>query len=116
MMMAVCPKPRCYVLDEGYRLVLAPPTSPDDPLNHLYEATSAADALPGRVDCVVRALTRGWEHESEPAERSALINGIRVTVAPLHGLAGRHFAVFVDSEALAQRQAAHPERVSNVSP
>ena len=92
------PKPRCYVLDEAYRLVLAPPVLPDDPLNRLYAANSRPDVLPHEVETVVRALTRGWERDGTPSETSATVRGIRVTVAPLHGPVGPHYAVFIDDD------------------
>lgn len=87
---------RLYVLDEGYRLILAPPPAPDDPLNPLYDATTAADALPPEIEGVVRSLTRGWDRGA-PSEASALVRGVRVLVAPLQGPVGPHFAVRVDT-------------------
>jgi hypothetical protein len=87
---------RFYVLDEGYRLVLAPPPAPDDPMNALYEATTAADALPPEIDRVVRTLTKGWERESAPTEASASVRGMNVLVSPLQGPVGPHFAIRVE--------------------
>jgi len=90
--------PRCYILDEGYRLVLACRPSPNDPLNPLYGADSSPDVLPRDVESVVRALTGAWARHEAPQEETAVIDGVRVTVAPLHGAAGWHIAVFVEPE------------------
>ena len=87
---------RFYILDEGYRLILAPPPAPDDPLNALYEATTAADALPPEIDRVVRSLTRGWDRETSPGEVWASVRGMKVLVSPLQGPVGPHLAVRVD--------------------
>lgn len=87
---------RIYVLDEGYRLILAPPPAPDDPMNALYEATTAADALPPEIDCAVRTLTRGWDRDNAPREASAMVSGVRLLVAPLQGPVGPHFAIRVE--------------------
>jgi hypothetical protein len=92
--------PRCYVLDEGYRLVFASAPSPDDPLNHLYAADSSADTLPQDVDRLVRVLTRHWDRFEVPQEASGMVRGLRITVAPLHGGGGRHIAVFVARDAI----------------
>ena len=88
---------RLYVLDEGYRLVLAPPPAPDDPLNALYDATTGSDALPREVENVVRTLTRGWDRAAAPSEVAAFVQGVKVLVAPLQGLVGPHFAVRVEA-------------------
>jgi hypothetical protein len=90
--------PRCYILDEGYRLVLACKPSPVDPLNRLYGAEASADVLPVNVECVVRTLTGAWARLEAPQEASDVIDGVKVTVAPLQGAAGRHIAVFVEPE------------------
>ncbi|HZY97931.1 MAG TPA: hypothetical protein VFE36_00015 [Candidatus Baltobacteraceae bacterium] len=87
---------RVYVLDEGYKLILAPPPAPDDPINALYDATTAADALPPEIDRAVRTLTRGWDRDSAPAPASASVRGMKVLVAPLQGPFGPHFAVRVE--------------------
>lgn len=86
--------PRCYVLDEGYRLALACPASPDDPLNQFAWASS--DVLPPEIERIVRVLTERWPHESDPLAVCARIKGVRITVVPLQGPAGRHMGVFVD--------------------
>ncbi len=91
--------PRCYVLDETYRLVLASAPSPDDPLYPLYDAESKPDALPAEIERTVRTLTGRWERMSQPVEGSARIRGLRVTVVPLHGAGGRHIAVFIEADA-----------------
>lgn len=88
---------RFYVLDEGYRLILAPPPAPDDPMNALYEATTDSDALPPAVETVVRTLTRGWDRISDPVGATASVGGVRVCVTPLQGPVGPHFAVRVDA-------------------
>lgn len=87
---------RFYVLDEGYRLILAPPPAPDDPMNALYEATTAADALPPEIDRAVRRLTDGWDRENAPQEATTLVSGVWLSVAPLQGPVGPHFAVRVE--------------------
>jgi hypothetical protein len=87
--------PRCYVLDEEYRLILACAVSPEDPLASLYDAQAEPDSLPADIARVVRALTQSWERESEPVSASAIVNRLHVTVSPLTGPAGRHIAVFV---------------------
>ena len=94
--------PRCYVLDETYRLVLASAPSPDDPLYPLYDADSSPEALPAEIEHTVRSLTGRWEPTSQPVEGSALTRGLRVTVVPLHGAGGRHIAVFIEAEAGAE--------------
>jgi hypothetical protein len=91
--------PRCYILDETYRLVLACSSSPNDPLNHLYAADSRPDALPGDVESMVRGLTSRWASPGEAVEAAATLGDVRITVAPLHGEAGRHIAVFVERSA-----------------
>jgi hypothetical protein len=91
--------PWCYILDESYRLVLACQSSTDDPLNHLYAADSRPDALPREVESTVRGLTSLWSRSGEAIEASASLEGVRITVAPLHGEVGRHIAVFVEREA-----------------
>jgi hypothetical protein len=90
--------PRCYILDEDYRLVLACRPSPDDPLNHLYGIDSRPDVLPLDVERAVRSLTGRWARHDEAREASTFVHGVRITVAPLHGEAGRHIAVFVECE------------------
>ena len=87
---------RLYVLDEEYKLILAPPPAPDDPLNPLYDSTTAADALPPAIESVVRTLTQGWDRGT-PSQASACVHGMKVLVAPLQGPVGPHFAVRVDS-------------------
>jgi hypothetical protein len=91
--------PRCYVLDETYRLVLASAPSPDDPLYPFYDADSKPDALPAEIERTVRTLTGRWERMSQPVEGSTQIRGLRVTVVPLHGAGGRHIAVFIEADA-----------------
>ena len=91
--------PRCYILDETYRLVLACSSSPNDPLNHLYGADSRPDALPSDVERTVRGLTVGWNGAGQAQEAAATLGDMRITVAPLHGEAGRHIAVFVERTA-----------------
>jgi hypothetical protein len=92
------PAPRCYVLDETYRLVLASAPSPDDPLYPFYDADSSPEKLPAEIESTVRTLAGRWERLNQPAEGSALIRGLRVTVVPLHGAGGRHIAVFIDQQ------------------
>jgi hypothetical protein len=91
--------PRCYVLNETYRLVLASAPSPDDPIYPLYDADSSPDALPAEIERAVRTLTGRWERTSQPVEGSAQIRGLRITVVPLHGAGGRHIAVFIEADA-----------------
>lgn len=86
------PNARVYVLDEGFKLVLASPGSPDDPLNDLYESP---DALPPHVERAVRALAERWDGDEKPEMASVAVDGVRVTVKPLNGLVGRHLAVFI---------------------
>jgi len=92
-------KPRFYVLDENYKLVLACLPSPDDPLNRLYDAYSAADVLPPGVESIVRALTIGWERDEHPHDVTADIPGLTVTVSALQGPAGRHIGVHIAGDA-----------------
>ena len=93
------PAPRCYVLDETFRLVLASAPSPDDPIYPLYDADSSPDRLPAEIERTVRTLTGRWERSSQPVEGSAVVRGLCVTVVPLHGAGGRHIAVFIETEA-----------------
>lgn len=85
--------PRCYILDEEYRVKLAMRARPEDPLNAFYTSETAPDALPERIDQVVRRLTAGWSHVAEDA--AAVIDSLKISVTPLHGPAGRHIGVFV---------------------
>jgi hypothetical protein len=94
--------PRCYVLDETYKLVLASAPSPDDPLYPFYDADSSPNALPAEIERTVRTLTGRWERMSQPVEDSAQIRGLHVTVVPLHGAGGRHIAVFIEADAGAE--------------
>lgn len=86
-------EPQCYILDEEYKVKLAMRTRPEDPLNSFYTADSAPDALPSRIEAVVRRLTSGWSSRAEDA--AAIVDSLRVSVTPLHGPAGRHIGVFV---------------------
>ena len=87
--------PYCFILDDAYRVMLAGPSTAEDPLAHLYAAEAQADALPGPVDRVVRALTATWRMPRTALQATAAINNLHVTVAPLHGFEGRRIAVFV---------------------
>jgi hypothetical protein len=87
--------PRCYILDENYRLVLAALGSPSDPLNEFYAANSRPDALPPPIDEAVRAITKHWRNEGSPSDAWTVVRGVRIVVAALQGAAGRHIAVFV---------------------
>jgi hypothetical protein len=89
--------PRCYILDEHYRLVLACSGSPNDPLNEFYAANSNPDALPPGIDEAVRSLTVDWRNDGAPCEATTVVSGVRLTVAPLQGSAGRHIAVFAEA-------------------
>lgn len=86
-------EPRCYILDEDFKIKLAMRARPEDPLNSFYTAESAPDALPEKIEKVVRRLTAGWTHASEDA--AAIIDSLKISVTPLHGPAGRHIGVFV---------------------
>ncbi len=91
--------PRCYVLDETCRLVLASAPSPDDPLYPFYDAHSSPDRLPSEIEGTVRTLTERWERPGQPIEGSAQVRGLRIKVVPLHGAGGRHIAVFIQADA-----------------
>ncbi|HTX58213.1 MAG TPA: hypothetical protein VMH02_00960 [Verrucomicrobiae bacterium] len=93
------PAPRCYILDESYRLILACVPSPDDPLYPLYDADSSPEALPAIVERSVRVLTARWGEMGRPREATTAVAGLRVTVAPLYGVGGRHIAVFIAADA-----------------
>lgn len=86
-------EPSCYILDEQYRVKLAMRARPEDPLNSFYTSDSAPDALPSRIEAVVRRLTAGWNTAAEDA--AAVVDSVKVSVTPLHGPAGRHIGVFV---------------------
>lgn len=86
-------EPRCYILDEEYRVKLAMRARPEDPLNSFYTSDCAPDALPRRIEAVVRRLTAGWNTAAEDA--AAVVGSINVSVTPLYGPAGRHIGVFV---------------------
>lgn len=88
--------PYCFILDDGYRVVMAGPSDASDPLGHLYDAASAVDALPGPIDRAVRALTASWRTSSdEILMANAAVKGLHLTVAPLHGSDGYRIAVFI---------------------
>jgi hypothetical protein len=90
------PIPYCFILDDSYRVVMAGPSGGEDPLAPLYGADSRIDELPGPIDRVVRALTATWRTSRAPANMSAVVSHLHVTVAPLHGYDGRRIAVFVN--------------------
>jgi hypothetical protein len=87
--------PYCFILDDAYRVVMAGPSGGADPLAPLYAADSEVDELPGPIDRVVRALTATWRTSRPIASVTAMVQHLRVTVAPLHGYDGRRIAVFV---------------------
>jgi hypothetical protein len=87
--------PYCFILDDTYRVVMAGPSGGEDPLAPLYAADSQVDELPGSIDRVVRALTATWRTSRPMASVTAMVNNLKVTVAPLHGHDGRRIAVFV---------------------
>jgi hypothetical protein len=88
--------PYCFVLDDSYRVVMAGPAGSEEPFAELYDAESSVDSLPGPIDRVVRVLTASWRSEpNSVTPASASVNNLKVTVAPLHGFAGRRIAVFV---------------------
>jgi hypothetical protein len=98
---------RFYVLDEGYRLILAPPPAPDDPLNALYDATTPSNVLPPVIDDAVKALTCGWQRRPPDREVSQSVGGLRVTVAPLQGPIGPHLAVRIERQRAGRSSASH---------
>ena len=87
--------PYCFILDEAYRVVMAGPSTGEDPLASMYDASSGVDALPGPIDRVVRALTAAWRNPRTASPATAAVSDLQVTVAPLHGYDGRRIAVFV---------------------
>lgn len=87
--------PYCFILDDAYQVVMAGPSGGEDPLAFMYAADSAVDQLPGPLDRVVRALTATWRVSRPMASVTAMVQNLRVTVAPLHGHEGRRIAVFV---------------------
>lgn len=87
--------PRCYILDEDFKVKLAVRSSSDDPLNHLYTPESPIDALPRKVEAVVRVLTADWSYLCEAKHASAVVDSLVISVTPLHGPVGRHIGVFV---------------------
>ncbi len=89
------PVPYCFILDDAYRVVMAGPSGGTDPFAALYQADSQADALPGPIDRVVRALTATWRSTIAVKSATASVSELQVTVAPLHGENGRRIAVFV---------------------
>ena len=87
--------PYCFILDEAYRVVMAGPSSGEDPLASMYDIHSGVDVLPGPIDRVVRALTAAWRTPRTANAATAAVSDLQVTVAPLHGYDGRRIAVFV---------------------
>ena len=87
--------PYCFILDDSYRVIMAGPSDGADPLAPLYAADSEVDELPGPIDRVVRALTASWRTSRPMASVAAMVQHLKVTVAPLHGHDGRRIAVFV---------------------
>lgn len=89
--------PRCYILDEDFKVKLAVRSSAADPLNGLYTPNCPIDALPSKIESVVRCLTAGWIGMQAADYASAVVDKLVVSVTPLHGPAGRHIGVFVES-------------------
>ena len=89
------PVPYCFILDDAYHVVMAGPTTGQDPLADFYEADSQIDVLPGPIDRVVRALTASWRSSRPANAATASVHDLQVIVAPLHGFDGRRIAVFV---------------------
>lgn len=87
--------PYCFILDDSYRVIMAGPSTMNNPVADLYGSHSRADALPEAIESVVRALTASWRAASSADSASATIQNIQVTVAPVHGFEGRRIAVFV---------------------
>ncbi|MHB8147619.1 MAG: hypothetical protein ACYDGM_10230 [Vulcanimicrobiaceae bacterium] len=87
--------PYCFILDDTYHVVMAGPSTVGDPLADLYAMDSQPDVLPGPIDRVVRALTATWRSMEPLKSVSANVSDLNITVAPLHGHAGRRIAVFV---------------------
>ncbi len=87
--------PYCFILDDAYHVIMAGPSSTEDPLAGLYVADGEIDVLPSPIDRVVRALTAAWRTPRTAAPATAAISNLHVTVAPLHGYEGRRIAVFV---------------------
>ncbi|MFN2528344.1 MAG: hypothetical protein ABR584_06460 [Candidatus Baltobacteraceae bacterium] len=89
------PAPRCYILDEEFKVKLAVRSSADDPLNSLYTSDCPADALPRPVEQIVRQLTADWKDIRGAKPASAALESLIISVTPLHGAGGRHIGVFV---------------------
>ena len=87
--------PYCFILDDAYRVIMAGPSSGEDPLTSLYDASSGVDVLPGPIDRVVRALTAAWRNPRTANPATAAVSDLQITVSPLHGYEGRRIAVFV---------------------
>lgn len=87
--------PRCYVLDEDFRVKLAVRSSGDDPLNSFYTPECPIDALPRKIEEIVRNLTANWGSPHCAKNACEMIEGLVISVTPLHGAAGRHIGVFV---------------------
>lgn len=87
--------PYCFILDDTYRVIMAGPSTMNNPLSALYGSDSRADSLPEAVEAVVRALTATWRSGPTVESASATIQNMSVTVAPVHGHQGRRIAVFV---------------------
>lgn len=84
---------RCYILDEEYKVKFAMRPRPEDPLNAFYTSDSAHDALPEKIETVVRRLTSGWGQAAD--DGAAIVGSLKISVTPLHGPEGRHIGVFV---------------------
>ncbi len=93
--------PYCFILDDSYHVIMAGPSGNEEPFAELYDADSKADSLPGPIDRLVRVLTAAWRSSSPASPVAASVNHLKVTVAPLHGYAGRRIAVFVERAATA---------------
>lgn len=91
--------PRCYILDEEFKVKLAVRSSAVDPLNRLYTPECPIDALPGPVEQVVRRLTADWRNTRAAQDASAMLESLIISVTPLHGSGGRHIGVFVRDSA-----------------
>jgi hypothetical protein len=84
--------PYCFILDESYRVIMAGPSSANNPFASLYGSDSRSETLPKAIDSVVRALTSTWHVATAISSRSATIQNLKITVAPLKDK--RRIAVF----------------------
>lgn len=88
--------PRCYILNEKHRVILACSPRPGDPLNGRFVPSAHANALPPLVERAIRILEDTCEADGS-ASKSTTVGRIRLSVKPLRGPWGTHTTLVVEA-------------------